>query len=186
MTPRPFAAACTVLFLAGCTLEGAPPDPAPAEDRTPIMPAPDADSAQSAQISESSTQTTTTVEGNTRRTETTSTSVSVDAGGLLDALAGGGQDAPQQPTNTAADYVGTWRVTSAENDACRLILTRPNTQGAPAQVRNRGCFGDLFGVSGWSLRGDTLVLTDPTGDRMAALRATARDRLDGDGVTMWR
>lgn len=181
MFPRylgPIVACC---FVAACTMEapqGAAQRPAPAPQAA-IMPA---TATPTARVTDSSSTTTTTVQGNTTRTETSSSSVSVDASALLGALAGGAAPA----ANTAADYSGTWRVSSPGNSECRLNLQAPANPAAPAMVQNMGCFNDLFHVSRWSLRGNDLVLTDAFGNVNITLRATARNRLDGGGVTMWR
>jgi len=179
MTKHFLIAACAVIALAGCEIEGAPQSTSPAATpQRDIMPAPQVGTAS---VSDSSTTTTTTVSGNTTRTETTSTSVGVNAGGFLAALAGGGQAA-----NTAADYAGSWNVTSPNNRQCRMVLRAPATAGAPAMVQNQGCFQELFNVSRWSLRGSELVLTDGFGNSVASLRPTARNRLEGGDVLMWR
>ncbi len=41
-------------------------------------------------------------------------------------------------------------------------------------------------VSRWGLRGGEVHLMDGFGTVLARLRVTAPNRLDGDGVTMWR
>jgi len=181
MTKQFLFLASAMIALAACDIEGAPQStsPAAAPAQRDIMPAP---AANAASLSESSTRTTTTVEGNTTRTETTSTSVGVNAGGFLAALAGGGQ----ATTNTAADYAGTWNVTSPNNRQCRMVLRAPANASAPAMVTNQGCFQELFGVTRWSLRGSELVLTDGFGNPLANLRATGRNRLEGGDVQMWR
>lgn len=181
MTIRLTIAVCAAFTLAGCTMEGAPQSgtaPAPAVQND-ILPA---QQASSGQVSDSTTRTTTTVQGNTTRTETTSSSVSVDAGGFLAALSG----SPQATSNTAADYTGSWRVSSPNNRECRMTLRAPATSAAPATVQNQGCFQELFGVSRWSLRGSELVLTDSFGKQLASLRPTGRNRLEGGGIILWR
>lgn len=175
-------AACAVMLLAGCDMEGAPTSTTAPAAQNPVMPAPN---TQQARVTDTSTRTSTTVDGNTTRTETTTTSVSVDAGGLLGALVGSG-GASTPAANTTADYAGTWRVNSPDNRECRLSLRQAATSAAPAMVQNQGCFGDLLGVSRWSLRGNDLVLADGFGNVKATLRATARNRLEGNNVTMWR
>lgn len=180
MSQKLFLAVGAAIVLAGCDMEGAPqsnsPSAAPQRD---IMPS---DPGSVGQVSDTNTRTTTTVRGNTTRTETTSTTVGVDAGGFLAALTGGGTSAP----NTSADYAGTWNVTSPNNRQCRLTLRSPATANAPAMVSNQGCFDELFNVSRWSLRGSELVLTDGFGNQVASLRATGRNRLEGGDVMMWR
>jgi len=179
MTHKFLIALSAALALAGCDIEGAPQSTSPAASpQRDVLPAPQVGTAS---LSDTSTTTTTTVSGNTTRTETTSTSVGVNAGGLLGALAGGGQAA-----NTAADYVGAWTVTSPNNRQCRLVLRAPANASAPAMVQNQGCFQELFGVNRWSLRGSELVLTDAFGKQLASLRATERNRLEGGGVVMSR
>jgi hypothetical protein len=138
---------------------------------------------QPARISESSSTTTTTVEGNTTRTVTESNSVSINPGGLLGALVSGAAPAT---ANSASDYAGQWRVTSPDNRECRANLMAPRTPSGPATVQMQGCFGDMFGLTRWSLRGSELVLTDAFGQKQISLRATGVNRLDGGGVTMWR
>lgn len=179
MTHKTLFVICAALALAACDMEGAPQSTSPtASPQRDVLPAPQAGTTS---LSDTSTTTTTTVSGNTTRTETTSTTVGVNAGGLLAALGGAGQTA-----NTAADYVGTWNVTSPNNRQCRLVLRAPATASAPAAVSNQGCFEELLGVSRWSLRGSELVLTDGFGTTLASLRATERNRLQGGGVVMSR
>lgn len=175
-------AAFAVMLLAGCDMENAPTSTAAPAPQTPIMPVAQ---TQQALMSDSSSRTRTTINGNTTRTETTTTSVSVDGAGLLAAMLGG-VAAPASAGNTPADYAGVWRVTSPDNRECRLNLQTPSSSASPAFVQNQGCFGDLFNVSRWSLRGNDLVLSDAFGNVQASLRATARNRLDGGQVTMWR
>ena len=67
-----------------------------------------------------------------------------------------------------------------------MTLKMPVNASAPSTVQNQGCFQDLFGVSRWSLRGSELVLTDGFGKRLASLRATGRNRLEGGEIVMWR
>jgi len=181
MIPRSLSALLLCSLTMACTMDGAPPPaarpaPAPQAAIMPLAPTP------TARLTDSSSTTTTTVQGNTTRTETSSSSVSVDASALLGALSGGAAPAG----NTAADYSGTWRVTSPGNTECRLNLRAPSNPAAQAMVQNMGCFNDLLNISRWSLRGNDLVLSDAFGNVNITLRATARNRLDGAGVTMWR
>jgi hypothetical protein len=155
----------------------APAPAAPPQPQNVILPA-----ATPATLSESSSTTTTTVQGNTTRTVTESSSVSVNAGGLLGGLLG---TAPVA-ANTANDYAGQWRVTSPDNTECRVNLRRPATPTAQANAQMQGCFGDLFGITRWSLRGSELVLSDAFGQKQISLRPTGANRLGGGGVTMWR
>lgn len=171
--------ACAAVLLSACDMEGAPQSSAPpANPPRDVMPVPQAGTAS---LSDTSTTTTTTVTGNTTRTETTSTSVGINAGGFMAALAGGGQAA-----NSAADYVGTWNVSSPNNRQCRMVLRAPVNASAPAMVTNQGCFQELFGASRWSLRGSELVLTDAFNKTIVTLRPTGRNRLEGGEVLMWR
>lgn len=172
------------VLLMACTMENQPPAARP--DAAPVAAIVPAGQGETARISDSSTTTTTTVSGNTTRTETRSSSVSVDGAGLLGALLGASGQPAARAGNVASDYVGAWRVTSPNNRECRLTLQPASRAGAPANVQNSGCFQELFGTTRWSLRGNDLVLADAFGNVKATLRATARDRLDGDGVTMWR
>jgi hypothetical protein len=183
--PRIFALiAVGSALLMACTMENQPPAARP--DAAPVAAIVPVGNPAAARISDSSSTTTTTVTGNTTRTETRSSSVSVDGAGLLDALLGASGQPAARAGNVASDYVGTWRVTSPNNRECRLTLQPASRAGAPANVQNSGCFQELFGTTRWSLRGNDLVLADAFGNVKATLRATARDRLDGDGVTMWR
>ena len=173
----------TVLFpvlaislLSACVME-APPTASPPAQQNPIQPV-----AVPAQISDSSSTTTTTVQGNTTRTVTKSSSVSVDADVLLGAILGGAAPAA---ANSASDYVGQWRAITEDNRECRVILMSPLTPNAPATAQTIGCFGDLFGVTRWSLRGSELVLSDAFGNTQVTVLPSAVNRLDGD-VTMWR
>lgn len=173
----------TVLFpvlaislLSACVME-APPTASPPAQQNPIQPV-----AAPAQISDSSSTTTTTVQGNTTRTVTKSSSVSVDTDVLLGAILGGAAPAA---ANSASDYVGQWRAVTEDNRECRVNLMSPRTPNAPATAQTIGCSGDLFGVTRWSLRGSELVLSDAFGNRQVRVRPTAVNRLDGD-VTMWR
>jgi hypothetical protein len=168
-------ASLIISSLAACEMQ-APPPAAPPPPQNVILPA-----ATPTALSESSS-TTTTVQGNTTRTVTESSSVSVNAGGLLGGLLGSAPVA----ANTANDYAGQWRVTSPENKECRVNLLRPATPTAQANAQMQGCFGDLFGITRWSLRGSELVLSDAFGQKQISLRATGANRLDGGGVTMWR
>jgi len=165
-----------ISVLSACDTPAPAAAPVPQNAVLPVAAAP-------AQISDSISATTTTVQGNTTRTVTESSSVSVNTGGLLGAIVGGA--APAVP-NSAGDYAGQWRVTSPDNRECRANLSSPRTSDAPATVQMQGCFGDLFGITRWSLRGSELVLTDAFGKKQISLRATAINRLDGAGVTMWR
>lgn len=185
MIPRSLSALLLCSLTMACTMEGAPPPaarpaPAPQAAIMPLAPTP------SARLTDSSSTTTTTVQGNTTRTETSSSSVSVDASALLGALSGALSGGAAPAGNTAADYSGTWRVTSPGNTECRLNLQTPSNPAAQAMVQNMGCFNDLLNISRWSLRGNDLVLSDAFGNVNITLRATARNRLDGAGVTMWR
>lgn len=165
-----------VSLLTACEME-APPPVSPPVQQNPVLPV-----AAPARISDSSSTTITTVQGNTTRTVTESSSVSVNAGGLFGAILGGATPAA---ANSASDYAGQWRAVTEDNRECRVNLMSPRTPNAPATAQTIGCSGDLFGVTRWSLRGSELVLTDAFGNRPLRLRATAVNRLDGD-LTMWR
>lgn len=164
-------------LVTACEMETPPPAERPAQ-QNPVVPV-----AETAQITESTSTTTTSVDGNTRRTVTESSSVSVNAGGLLGAIAGASAPAA---ANTARDFSGQWRVSSADNRECRANLVQPGTPNANGTVQMQGCFGDLFGITRWTLRGSELVLSDAFGNKKISLRATGVNRLDGGGVTMWR
>ena len=165
-----------ISLLSACEME-TPPTASPPAQQNPIQPV-----AASAQISDSSSTSTTTVQGNTTRTVTESSSVSVDTGGLLGSILGGATPAA---ANSANDYAGQWRAVTEDNRECRVNLMSPRAPNAPATAQTIGCSGDLFGVTRWSLRGSELVLSDAFGNRQIRVRATAVNRLDGD-VTMWR
>lgn len=165
-----------ILLLSACQMD-APPTASQPAPPNPIQPV----ASTPARISDSSSTTTTTVQGNTTRTVTESSSVSVDAGGLVGALLGGSAPA----ANTASDYVGQWRAVTEDNRECRVNLNAPRTPNAPAIAQTMGCSGDLFAVTRWSLRGSELVLSDAFGNRQVRVRPTGVNRLDGD-VTMFR
>lgn len=176
---RPVLSSVFLAFaLSACEMQAPSPAAAPQNTIVPV-----AAPMQPARIAESSSTTTTTVQGNTTQTVTESSSVSVNPGGLFGALIGG---AAPVAANTANDYAGQWRVTSPDNRECRATLMSPRTPSGPATVQMQGCFGDLFGITRWSLRGSELVLTDAFGQKQISLRATGVNRLDGGGVTMWR
>ena len=166
-----------VSFLSACELE-APPPASPPTLQSPIQPLVTAP----ARIAEGSSTTTKTVNGNSTRTVTKSSSVSVDTGALIGAILGG---ATPVAANTASDYVGQWRAITEDNRECRVNLLESRAPNAPATAQTVGCSGDLFWVTRWSLRGTELVLSDAFGNRQIKLRPTAVNRLDGD-VTMWR
>lgn len=177
----PLSLAACALF-AGCSMENG--------QAFATRPAPPPQAAilstgqrSNARISDAISRTTTTVTGDSTRTETTSSSVSVDGGGLIGALLG---VAPHSGGNTTSDYAGTWRVSSPNNSECRLTLQPAKIANGPANVQNTGCFQELMGVSRWGLWGNALVLTDSLGATKARVRATGRNRLEGGGVTMWR
>lgn len=163
-------------LLSACVMSPSP-QPAPAASQNPILPI-----AAPAQISDRSSTTTTTVLGNTTRTVTESSSVSVDTGALLGALLGGAAPAA---VNSASDYAGQWRARTEDDRECRVNLMSPRTPNAPATAQTIGCSGDLFAVTRWSLRGSELVLSDAFGGRTVRVTPTGVNRLDGD-VTMWR
>jgi hypothetical protein len=176
---RPVLSSVFLIFvLSACEMQAPPTATAP---QNPVMP--NAAPMQTARISESSSTTTTTVEGNTTRTVTESSSVSINPGGLWGAFVSG---AAPGAANSAADYAGQWRVSSSDNRECRANLMAPRTPSGPATVQMQGCFGDIFGITRWSLRGSELVLTDAFGQKQISLRATGVNRLDGGGVIMWR
>lgn len=165
-----------VLLLSACQMENPPAASQPVQ-ANPIQPV----ASAPARISDSSSTTTTTVQGNTTRTVTESSSVSVDAGGLLVSILGASAPA----ANTASDYVGQWRAVTEDNRECRVNLNAPRTPNAPAIAQTIGCSGDLFAVTRWSLRGSELILSDAFGNTQISVRPTAVNRLDGD-ITMWR
>ena len=174
---RPILLPVLIIFLlSACEME-TPPTASPPAQQNPIQPV----AATPARISDSSSTTTTTVQGNTTRTMTESSSVSVDPAGLFASILGASAPA----ANTASDYVGQWRAFAEDNRECRVNLIAPRTPNAPATAQTMGCSGDLFGVTRWSLRGYELILSDAFGNRQIRLRPTAVNRLDGD-VTMWR
>jgi hypothetical protein len=120
----------------------------------------------------------------------TSTSVSVDPAAFLTALAGAGAGAvagaPPAPPNRAADFLGEWSVSNVQNRACRFTLHPPIGTGA-GFAQNMGCTGpQMVAISRWALRDGVLELANGFGGVQARLRVTAPNRMDGDGITMWR
>jgi len=114
---------------------------------------------------------------------TNSTNASLQAVALVSAiLAASGKSS----SHSAADYAGTWNVSTEEHRICQMTLQPFRSNSPQAQVQASGCFGKLFGVSRWSLRGHDVILSDAFGALKATLRAKGRNQLDGDGVSMWR
>lgn len=139
---------------------------------------------------ERASTTTVSPDGRTMTSTSTSTSVSVDPGAFLTALAGAGAGAgagaPSAPPNRATDFLGEWSVSNVQNRACRFTLHRPIGTGA-GFAQNMGCTGpQMVAISRWALRDGVLELANGFGGVQARLRVTAPNRLDGDGITMWR
>ncbi len=179
----PGALAVAVL-LGGCQMSDAPMQPAPVAGSAPaavIMPATDSILREA-----SSSRVTTSADGNTVRTQSRSSSVSVDADALLGALLGTAGTAPLSAAATAAAYEGRWLARQSDGANCALSLDPPRMNG-DRPVRTSGCFGaPLFSASKWTLRGSELVLLDLMGTDLAGLRATGPNRLEGGGMILSR
>lgn len=181
-TKMAFAVLAAAVFLAGCQMSDAPVQNAPAAGPVPvIMPATDRVLREA-----SSSRVTTSADGNTVRTQTRSSSVSVDADALLGALLGTAGPAPVTAAATAAAYEGRWLARQPDGANCALTLDPPRMNG-DRPARTSGCFGaPLFSASKWTLRGSELVLLDLMGADLAGLRATGPNRLEGNGLILSR
>jgi hypothetical protein len=131
-----------------------------------------------------SSTTTVSPDGHTTTRTTSSARVSVDPAAFLTALAGAG--APSAPPNRAVDFLGDWTVSNIQNQACQFTL-HPPRGGGSGFVRKSGCTGaQMIAISQWWLRDGVVELANGFGGVQARLRVTAPNRLDGDGITMWR
>jgi hypothetical protein len=177
----PAAGLSCLILLSACQMTQAPqPQSSAPQDRAVISPAPP---PQELDVSRE-TKTTRTVgsDGNLRQT-TQSTRVSVDAGHLIASLAGAGTPATDRAPKRS-DFHGAWTLRQPEGQTCRMTLRAGSGRGI---VGKSGCFHDsVFFVSGWDLRGRELVLTNAVGDELATLRPTGPDRLEGNGLILYR
>lgn len=175
MTTR-FLPAAALLTLAACAMEGGAPAPAPSGPPPVILPAAPAPVLPGLSRTETGTVTTVSTDGRTVETRTASITVSV-----------GPTVGLPVPPNRAADFLGDWRVSNLQNRECQFRLSAPIGTQDFGFARNMGCTGtQLAFVSRWGLRDGEVHLMNGFGTVQVRLRVTAPNRLDGDGVTMWR
>jgi hypothetical protein len=170
-----FLPAAALVTLAACVTPGGAP--APAGPPPVILPAV-VPSTVSPTVSQTGTTTTTTVSADGRSVETRTASITVTVGPTVGLPA---------PPNRAAEFLGAWRVSNLQNRECQFRLSAPIGTQDFGFARNMGCTGtQLAFVSRWGLRDGEVHLMNGFGSVQVRLRVTAPDRLDGDGVTMWR
>lgn len=173
-------AATASLGLAGCQMQtpqattgGASTGPLPTGEETVL--------------SESSETTTTVSEDGTRRsTETTSTSVSVDSGALLNTLLGAANadPAPQVPANAGA-VTGVWTLRRTGGPGCTVDL-RPKI-GTRRMLQSRGCLDDtMMQATHWTYNNGRLVFRNVPGEAVTAFEARGKARFVGDGMSLTR
>jgi hypothetical protein len=174
-----------VLLLAACGPETGGVTPAPVSGPPSVVLPVSAPAATQAVVREdSATTTVVSADGRTTTTRTTGTRVAVDPAAFLTAL--GGAAPVAAPPNRAADFLGVWSASNIQNRQCQFTLHPPIGTG-PAFAQNQGCTGpQMVAISRWALRDGVVELANGFGGVQARLRVTAPNRLDGDGITMWR
>jgi hypothetical protein len=129
------------------------------------------------------------------RSSRSSASVSVDPNAMGSAVAmllGAAMSQPAAATAPlrSADIAGDWQV-DIDGKQCRMSL-RPTGAAPTGFASTFGCLGtEMQGVTGWSLRGNEVVLTGMFDKRVAVLGLSGPRRMDGDTdgaatVVAWR
>ncbi len=174
-TTRTVSFIAAVLFLTACQTDSTPPmQPAP---KPVIQPSGNQTIGKSSEITK-----TEVLSDGTVKTTKKSASLSVDSGALVNALFGGAAAS----ANTAEDYAGVWKLQQADGKTCSVTL-RTQQFGNFRSMSPMGCFSEtMFGTSKWNLVGNEVVFYDTMGARVAGLRATGANRLEGSGMVMFR
>jgi hypothetical protein len=164
-----------VLVIGGCNTTGSPAPQSPAAAKNTGQ------QQASAQKATSTSQNSGQASQSQSNTQTLDASVKAVA--LVAAIAAA---SGKSKHHSSSDRAGTWNVSTEQGRICQMTLQPLGSNAPQGQVDASGCFGKLFGVNKWIPRGNEIILSDAFGKRKATLRAYGRNRLDGDGISMWR
>ena len=120
----------------------------------------------------------------TIRTETRSSSVSVDGNTFVGALLGLA-GTPTGATATPAQLAGTWRVQQPGGAQCQLMLFGQQFQGQYTLAKSGCTAPTLANARGWTVQGGTLSLV-AFNEQTANPRVQGLNRADGSGFIIWR
>lgn len=78
---------------------------------------------------------------------------------------------------TREALVGAWKVSTA-GSSCQMFMALTQWTGG-YRAASRGCPGDAASVSAWDVKGQQVVLSDSSGNKVATLFSSGAGRFDG-------